>query len=46
MTEFAQEFRDHNIPVGAIDLDSEWATGNNNFIVDKTKYPDLGAMVS
>ncbi|KAG2392367.1 hypothetical protein C9374_012619 [Naegleria lovaniensis] len=30
-----------DIPVGAVDVDSEWSTGINNFVVDKTKFPNF-----
>ena len=32
--------------VGAVDIDSGWATGFNNFIFDTEKYPNATAMVS
>jgi len=31
--------------VGAVDVDSDWSTGFNNFVFDTTKYPDAKAMV-
>mmetsp|Transcript_10377 Transcript_10377/g.928 ORF Transcript_10377/g.928 Transcript_10377/m.928 type:complete len:107 (-) Transcript_10377:148-468(-) len=34
-----------NIPVGAINIDSGWSTGYNNFIWDKTKFPDPEKLV-
>lgn len=34
-----------DIPVGALDIDSEWSTGINNFIWDTTKYPDAKGMI-
>lgn len=32
--------------MGAVDVDSGWSTGFNNFIVDSTKYPDPKDMVA
>ena len=34
-------YQKHNITVGAIDIDSGWSTGYNNFVVDTAKFPDL-----
>jgi alpha-glucosidase (family GH31 glycosyl hydrolase) len=31
--------------VGAVDIDSGWSTGYNNFIFDLHKYPNATAMV-
>ena len=31
--------------VGAVDIDSGWSTGFNNFIFDTDKYPNASAMV-
>ncbi len=46
MLAYAQEYLDHNISVGAVDIDSAWSTGFNNFIINTEKYPDAGAMIS
>lgn len=35
----------HDIPVGAIIIDSPWETAYNDFVVDETLYPDPQAMV-
>ena len=32
--------------VGAVDIDSGWSTGFNNFIFDTKKYPNASSMVS
>lgn len=32
--------------VGAVDIDSGWSTGYNNFIFDTKKYPNATEMVS
>ena len=32
--------------VGAVDIDSGWSTGFNNFIFDTGKYPNASSMVS
>lgn len=45
MTEYAQEYLDHGIPVGAVDIDSTWSTGINNYKWDPAKYPNATAMV-
>jgi hypothetical protein len=45
MTQYAQEYLDHGIKVGAVDIDSGWSTGFNNFIFDAEKYPNATAMV-
>jgi alpha-glucosidase (family GH31 glycosyl hydrolase) len=31
--------------VGAVEIDSGWSTGYNNFIVDKSKFPDMPSLV-
>eukprot|EP00731_Ephydatia_muelleri_P029081 Em0020g725a len=45
MMQYAQDYLDHGIQVGAVDLDSGWSTGYNNFIFDTTKYPNASEMV-
>ena len=45
MSDFVEEFLNHSIPVGAIDIDSAWSTGFNNFIVDTQKFPDMEGLV-
>uniref|UniRef100_A0A6B2L112 DUF5110 domain-containing protein n=1 Tax=Arcella intermedia TaxID=1963864 RepID=A0A6B2L112_9EUKA len=35
-----------NIKVGAVDIDSQWSTGFNNFIFDTKKFPNATALVS
>lgn len=42
---YVAEYAAHNITVGAVDIDSLWSTGVNNFIVDKTKFPDMKQLV-
>lgn len=34
-----------NLQVGAIDVDSEWETGFNDFIFNSKKYPNASYMV-
>ena len=46
VTAYVAEYVAHNISVGGLDIDSEWATGNNNFIVDTSKFPDMAALVA
>jgi hypothetical protein len=43
---FVADFLAHNITVGAIDIDSAWSTGFNNFVVDTTKFPDMSGLVA
>jgi alpha-glucosidase (family GH31 glycosyl hydrolase) len=43
---FVRGFLDRDVPVGAVDLDSQWATGDNNFVFDTAKYPDPAVMVA
>jgi len=40
-----QGFKDHNIPLGAVNIDSTWATQYNNFEVDPERFPDFPAFV-
>lgn len=47
MTAYAAEYAAHNITVGAVNLDSLWSTGVDNFIPDPHKYPDgMGAFTA
>jgi len=34
-------YESRNIPVGAVNIDSDWSTGINNFVVDTKKFPDI-----
>ena len=38
-------YREHNIPVGAIIIDSPWSTAYNNFEWDTNRYPDPQGMI-
>ena len=40
-----QDYLARDIPVGAMDLDSAWSTGFNNFVVDTHKFPDFKGFV-
>ena len=40
-----QGYLDRDIPVGALNVDSSWSTGYNNFIWDNTKFPNPKEMV-
>lgn len=42
---YVADYANHNITVGAVDIDSAWSTGINNFVVDTTKFPDMGALI-
>lgn len=44
-TALVQGYLDRGIPVGCVNIDSEWATYFNNFEVDTNKYPDLRGFV-
>lgn len=39
-------YRKHDLPVGAILLDSPWSTAYNNFVFDESRYPDPRGMVA
>jgi alpha-glucosidase (family GH31 glycosyl hydrolase) len=43
---YVADYLQHNITVGGLDIDSEWSTGNNNFVVDTTKFPNMTALVA
>ena len=45
VTAYVEEYAAHNITVGAVDIDSMWSTGVNNFVVDTTKFPDMKGLV-
>ncbi|XP_065826338.1 alpha-glucosidase 2-like isoform X2 [Oscarella lobularis] len=45
MMQYADEYLAHDIPVGAVDIDSTWATACNDFIVDTNKYPNATEMI-
>ena len=46
MTRLVSDYKSYEIPVGALNIDSEWATAFNNFEVDTAKFPDFQGMVS
>lgn len=41
-----QKYLDNGIDVGAIDIDSGWTTGYNNFIWDTKKFPKINDLIS
>lgn len=43
---FVDGFRERDIPVGVVVLDSPWATHYNTFVPNPTRYPEFGKMVS
>jgi hypothetical protein len=43
--ELVQGYRDRDIPVGAVIIDSPWETAYNTFIVDTTRYPDMRGLI-
>lgn len=38
-------YKSRGIPVGAVNIDSTWATEFNNFVVNTNKFPDFAGMV-
>jgi len=34
-----------DIPLGAVDIDSAWSTGINNFIWDTVKFPNISDFI-
>lgn len=44
-TALIQGYKDISVPVGALNIDSTWATQYNNFIVDTNKFPDFKGLV-
>ncbi len=44
--DFVDGFRQRDIPVGAVVLDSPWETAYNTFVPSPTRYPNFGRMVS
>eukprot|EP01031_Cornospumella_fuschlensis_P041570 gene41570-50731_t len=46
VTNLVQGYKDNGIPVGAVNIDSTWATQFNNFEVDKTRFPDFAGLVN
>nr|WNS50071.1 alpha-glucosidase [Halisarca dujardinii] len=43
--EYVNEYKSRNITVGAVNIDSGWSTGYNNFIVDTKKFPNASNLV-
>lgn len=44
--ELMSAYEDHDIKYGGVNIDSEWATGFNNFTPDTDKFPDFQGLVS
>jgi alpha-glucosidase (family GH31 glycosyl hydrolase) len=44
-TALVQGYKDANIPVGALNIDSTWATQYNNFVVNTDKFPDFKELI-
>ena len=44
-TALVQGYIDHDIPVGAVIIDSPWETNYNTFLFDPNLYPDPGGMI-
>lgn len=45
VSNLVQTYLDNGIPVGAVNIDSTWATQFNNFEVDTKKFPDFGGLI-
>jgi alpha-glucosidase (family GH31 glycosyl hydrolase) len=45
LLELYNTYTELNIPVGAINIDSRWSTGVNNFIWNTTKFPNIKQFV-
>ncbi|MBK7401315.1 MAG: glycoside hydrolase family 31 protein [Myxococcales bacterium] len=43
---FVKGFRDRDIPVGVVVLDSPWETNYNTFVPSPKRYPEFGKMVA
>ncbi len=46
MTDLVNGYKNRNISVGAINIDSGWSTGFNNFEIDTNKFPNLGELIN
>lgn len=46
ITALVQGYADHQIPVGAVNIDSEWATEFNNFEIRTDKFPDFPGLIA
>lgn len=45
VTNFVNSWEANKIPVGAVNIDSTWATQFNNFEVDTNKFPDFAGLI-
>ena len=45
MTNLVDQYHARNISVGAINVDSGWSTGFNNFEVDNEKFPNMTHLI-
>eukprot|EP01089_Gocevia_fonbrunei_P020690 TRINITY_DN7769_c0_g1_i2.p1 TRINITY_DN7769_c0_g1~~TRINITY_DN7769_c0_g1_i2.p1 ORF type:complete len:588 (-),score=108.30 TRINITY_DN7769_c0_g1_i2:90-1853(-) len=43
--QFVNDFLAYDIPVGAVDIDSQWATADNNFVWNTKVYPNPQQMI-
>jgi hypothetical protein len=44
--QLVKDYLAHDIPVGGVEIDSQWSTADNNFVFDTKKYPDAQGMIS
>jgi alpha-glucosidase (family GH31 glycosyl hydrolase) len=45
-SDLINSYRQHNLPVGAILLDSPWSTAYNNFVFDEARYPNPRGLIA
>jgi alpha-glucosidase (family GH31 glycosyl hydrolase) len=45
ITNLVNDYQSYNIPVGGVNVDSEWATQFNNFEVNTEKFPNFSSMI-
>jgi hypothetical protein len=46
VSQYVADYVAHNLTVGGLDVDSAWSTGFNNFVIDQSKFQDMGALVT
>ncbi|XP_064406980.1 alpha-glucosidase 2-like [Halichondria panicea] len=45
ITDYVNQYLEYGVKVGAVDLDSGWSTGFNNFEFDTKKFPNASGMI-
>lgn len=46
LEDMVKQYTRRGIPVGALNIDSDWATGSNNFIWNKKKFPNPKSLIN